>query len=33
MEGKIPYTTGLIIKTNFKAKATEIEGKIPNITS
>ena len=30
---KIPDTSGLVKKTDYNAKITEIEGKIPNITS
>ena len=33
MENKIPDTSGLVKKTDYNAKITEVEGKIPSISS
>ena len=33
LENKTPDTSGLVKKTNYNAKITEIEGKIPNANS
>ena len=33
LENKIPDTSGLVKKTDSKAKITEIEGKIPDISN
>ena len=32
LENKIPDTSGLVKKTDYNAKITEIEGKIPSIS-
>ena len=33
LENKIPDTSGLLKKTDYNTKITEIEGKIPNVTN
>ena len=33
MENKIPDTSGLVKKTDYNAKITEIEGKFPDISN
>ena len=33
MEKKIPYTSGLVKKTDYNTKVTEIEGKIPDVSN
>ena len=32
MENKIPHTSRLVKKTDYKTKITEIEGKLPSIS-